>query len=88
MRCLLFVPADSERKLAKAADVSVDALILDLEDAVAADARPRARAMAAEFLKDRDDVWVRINPLTTPDAAKDLAAVVGGLRLRQDNAGS
>ena len=37
MRCLLFVPADSERKLARAADLDVDALILDLEDAVALD---------------------------------------------------
>ena len=76
MRCLLFVPADSERKLAKAADTKVDALILDLEDAVAADARPRARSMAAEFVSDREDVWVRINPLSTSDAEKDLAAVI------------
>ena len=76
MRCLLFVPADSERKLAKASDLSVDALILDLEDAVAAEARPKARAIAAEFIGDRDDVWVRINPLSTPDADQDLAAVI------------
>lgn len=78
MRCLLFIPADSERKLAKAADVNVDALILDLEDAVAADARPRAREMAREFLAGRDDVWVRINPLSTPEAETDLAAVMPG----------
>ncbi|MDJ0916936.1 MAG: CoA ester lyase [Woeseiaceae bacterium] len=75
-RCLLFVPADSERKLARAADVSVDALILDLEDAVTSEARPKARAMASEFIGERDDVWVRINPLSTPDAEKDLAAVI------------
>lgn len=78
MRCLLFVPADSERKLLRAADIEVDALILDLEDAVAADARPRAREMAREFLAERDNVWVRVNPLTTPDAETDLAAIMPG----------
>ena len=78
MRCLLFVPADSERKLLRAADIKVDALILDLEDAVAADARPRAREMAREFLAERDNVWVRVNPLTTPDAETDLAAIMPG----------
>lgn len=78
MRCLLFVPADSERKLAKAADLDVDALILDLEDAVSADARPKARDMAREFLAGRDNVWVRINPLSTPDAETDLAAIMPG----------
>lgn len=78
MRCLLFVPADSERKLVKAADLDVDALILDLEDAVAAEARPRAREMAREFLTDRDNVWVRINPLSTPDAETDLDSIMPG----------
>lgn len=74
-RSYLFVPADSERKLAKAAGVDADALILDLEDSVAADARPAARELAADFLKDRDDVWVRINPIDSDDAQADLAAV-------------
>ena len=40
MRSFLFVPADSERKLAHAVDVPADALILDLEDAVVPEARP------------------------------------------------
>jgi citrate lyase subunit beta/citryl-CoA lyase len=74
-RSYLFVPADSERKLAKAAGVDADALILDLEDSVAADARPAARELAADFLQDRDDVWVRINPIDSDDAQADLAAV-------------
>jgi citrate lyase subunit beta/citryl-CoA lyase len=76
MRCLLFVPADSEKKLAKAADLDVDALILDLEDAVAADRREFARGLAREFLKDHDNVWVRINPIDSDDAESDLDAVV------------
>jgi citrate lyase subunit beta/citryl-CoA lyase len=75
-RSYLFVPADSERKLAKASDADADALILDLEDSVAVDARPAARALAAEFLKDRDDAWVRINPIDSDDAQADLVAVV------------
>ena len=56
----LFVPADSERKLAKADDCGADALILDLEDSVQAENRPRARQQAQEFLKAEHDaeVWV------------------------------
>ncbi len=75
-RSYLFVPADSERKLAKAGDTGADALILDLEDAVAEDARPAARRLAAEYLEDRDDTWVRINPLDSEHALEDLAAVM------------
>ncbi len=75
-RSFLFVPADSERKLAKAGECGADALILDLEDAVAEDARPAARRLAAEYLQDRDDAWVRINPLDTHHALEDLAAVM------------
>lgn len=43
MRSLLFVPGDSERKIAKATSVGADALILDLEDSVASDAKSVAR---------------------------------------------
>lgn len=78
MRSFLFVPADSERKLEKAAGVAADALILDLEDAVAAAARPEARALAAAYLEGRDNVWVRINPIGTEDAEADLEAVMAG----------
>ena len=74
-RSYLFVPADSERKIAKAADTVADALILDLEDSVAPDARPAARELAAEFVARRDDAWVRINPIDSDDAQADLAAV-------------
>ena len=46
MRSFLFVPADSERKLAKGPLSGPDALILDLEDSVATDRKPIARQMA------------------------------------------
>jgi citrate lyase subunit beta/citryl-CoA lyase len=75
-RSYLFVPADSERKLRKAPDAGADALILDLEDAVAADARPAARQLASEYLRGRSNVWVRINPVSTDDASADLEAVM------------
>jgi len=42
LRSMLFVPGDSEKKMAKAASVGADALILDLEDSVAAQRRPAA----------------------------------------------
>jgi citrate lyase subunit beta/citryl-CoA lyase len=75
-RSYLFVPADSERKLEKSADVGADALILDLEDSVAPDARPAARELCREFLANRSKAWVRINPLAGDDALADLEAVV------------
>ncbi|HEY1711163.1 MAG TPA: CoA ester lyase [Rhizomicrobium sp.] len=78
VRSFLFVPADSEKKLAKAKSSPADALILDLEDAVAAENRPKARAMVREFLQDKHPqaIWVRVNPLGTPDHPTDIAAVV------------
>jgi len=75
-RSFLFVPADSERKLEKAGGVGADALILDLEDAVAAEARPAARGLAAEYLQDKENVWVRVNPIGTEDSVADLEAVM------------
>lgn len=80
MRSLLFVPADSERKRAKALHAGADALILDLEDSVGADAKGPARHAAADFLADaanrRSPVYVRINALSSGLAADDLDAVV------------
>ncbi|MDH3620726.1 MAG: CoA ester lyase [Gammaproteobacteria bacterium] len=77
-RSYLFVPADSERKLEKAGGAGADALILDLEDAVAAAARPAARKLAAEYLQGKDNIWVRINPIDTDDSIPDLQAVMPG----------
>ncbi|MGD0144646.1 MAG: CoA ester lyase [Rhizomicrobium sp.] len=78
LRSFLFVPADSERKLAKAKSSRADALILDLEDAVAADKRPAARGLAREYLQSRTgtSLWVRVNPYGTEDCRRDLEAIV------------
>ena len=82
MRSLLFVPADSERKLARSLESGADALILDLEDSVAAPNRPTARRLARQFLDahgpDRVRRYVRINPLDSGLALDDLAATVAG----------
>ena len=82
MRSLLFVPADSERKLARGLGSGADALILDLEDSVAAANRGVARVQAREFLaahsSDRIRRYVRINPLASGLALEDLAATVPG----------
>src|ERR1044071_3165451 len=82
MRSLLFVPADSERKLARGLESGADALILDLEDSVAAANRPTARRQARAFLEaygpERIRRYVRINPLASGFALDDLAATVSG----------
>src|ERR1700761_1031806 len=77
LRSLLFVPADSEKKLAKSKSSPADALILDLEDSVAAENRPAARALVKEFLKEKhaQAIWVRINPLGSDDFIRDIEAV-------------
>ena len=75
-RSFLFVPADSERKLAKAGSAGADALILDLEDAVAPAAKPVARQLAADYLPGKSDVWVRVNPVDTEFWEADLEAVI------------
>lgn len=79
---MLFVPADSEKKMAKGADTGADALILDLEDSVAASRTQVAREMALAYLRARTDrskqqLWVRINPLDTESALLDLAVAAG-----------
>ena len=79
VRSLLFVPGDSERKLAKAQSAGADALILDLEDSVAAARKGHARGLAAEYLRNashRAAVWVRINDRGSRLTDDDLAAVI------------
>jgi citrate lyase subunit beta/citryl-CoA lyase len=83
IRSLLFVPGDSERKLEKSRESNADAVVLDLEDAVAASRRSIAREMVCAYLKQGRSkpgtaAWVRINPITSRDALLDLAAVVAG----------
>ncbi|HEY8519927.1 MAG TPA: CoA ester lyase [Gammaproteobacteria bacterium] len=81
LRSMLFVPADSERKLARAVNADADALILDLEDSVTAARKPVARGLAAEFLRERharprSGVWIRITAVTDPECERDLEAVM------------
>lgn len=83
LKSLLFVPGDSEKKMAKARNSGASALILDLEDSVSPDRIDVARVMVREFLqahpdRSRQQLWVRINPLTTPLALPDLVGIVGG----------
>ncbi len=84
IRSLLFVPGDSERKLAKAETTRADALILDLEDSVspsqAAVARTRVRDyLASQPLAQRKkQIWVRCKPVQDPGLLADLALVVAG----------
>src|SRR6202171_341870 len=79
LRSLLFVPGDSERKFAKASGIGADALILDLEDAVAPLRKELARDMVKNLLGGPPRDWVflvRINPLGSGLALGDLAAIV------------
>ena len=81
LRSLLFVPGDRPERFDKAAASGADALILDLEDAVAPAAKASARAaVAAQLRADRGvvAVFVRVNPLGTALLDEDLAAL-GGL---------
>src|SRR5262245_7038013 len=82
MKSLLFVPADSAKKLDKAMTSGADAVIIDLEDSIAPSGKAAARRSAADFLKDavksanRPRILVRINGLQTGLTDDDLDAVV------------
>lgn len=81
LRSMLFVPADSERKMSKGLQSEADALILDLEDSVAMANKLLARQMATTFIAEQADqisasLFVRINPLDSGMAIDDLASVV------------
>lgn len=83
MRSLLFVPADSPRKLEKSLQSGSDVLIFDLEDAVSLSRKEEGRIELVRFLTDlkRRDVqtpqlFVRVNALTTGMTLADLAAVM------------
>jgi len=82
MRSLLFVPADSDRKLTKGLTSGADALLIDLEDSVAAEHKARAREQAAGFIAqhlsapERPALIVRINALASGLADQDLDAII------------
>ncbi len=80
LRSLLFVPGDRPERIAKALSLGADALILDLEDAVAASAKDAARETIAAALARADrpvQLFVRINPLDAGMLDADLAAARG-----------
>ncbi|MEG3161308.1 CoA ester lyase [Sphingomonas sp. LB2R24] len=80
LRSLLFVPGDRPERFDKAAASGADALILDLEDSVAASAKDAARAAVAARLRTERGgvaVFVRINPLDTDLSSEDLVALRG-----------
>lgn len=82
LRSFLFVPGDSDKKLARGSESGADALILDLEDAVAPTRKPLARDMVRNYLSAhaasrRSQLWVRINPIDA-GGLDDLVAIVRG----------
>jgi citrate lyase subunit beta/citryl-CoA lyase len=76
-RSVLYMPAANSRALEKARDIPADALIFDLEDAVAPDAKPSARQQAADAVRSGayggKELTIRCNGLDTPWGAEDLA---------------
>jgi len=77
-RSVLYMPAANERALEKAKTIPADALIFDLEDAVAPDAKESARANAVAAAGSGEygnrEITIRANGLDTPWGADDLAA--------------
>jgi citrate lyase subunit beta/citryl-CoA lyase len=82
MRSLLFVPADSEKKFEKALASESDCVILDCEDSVRPEVKPKARKLAAAFLagaaaqSPRPRLYVRVNGLGSGLTSADLDAVM------------
>ena len=75
-RSVLYVPASNERALAKIASLACDAVILDLEDAVAPAEKAAAREKLSAFMKQRaaggPEIIIRINPVASEWGADDL----------------
>jgi len=80
-RSVLYIPASSPRALEKARGLAADAIIFDLEDAVAPAEKPAARALLAEVLAaggyGARARLVRVNGLDTPWGREDVAALAG-----------
>ncbi|MFI4975908.1 MAG: HpcH/HpaI aldolase/citrate lyase family protein [Caulobacterales bacterium] len=78
-RSALYMPASNARAVEKARSLPCDVVILDLEDAVAPEMKPQAREAAVAAVRaggfGRREVVVRVNALSTPWGAEDLAAV-------------
>lgn len=80
-RSVLYMPGSNARALEKAKDLPADGLILDLEDAVAPDAKATARDQVAAAVRrggfGRREVLVRVNGPDTPWGPDDMAAIAG-----------
>jgi citrate lyase subunit beta/citryl-CoA lyase len=78
-RSVLYLPASNAKAVAKARTLDADVLVLDLEDAVAPDNKPQARAAAVAAIAEggfgRREVVIRVNAFGTEWADADLAAV-------------
>ncbi|MDB5469003.1 MAG: malyl-CoA thiolesterase [Caulobacter sp.] len=78
-RSALYMPASNAKAIEKARSLPCDVVILDLEDAVAPEAKETARLQAVEAVKaggfGRREVVIRVNGLDTPWGAADLAAL-------------
>lgn len=78
-RSALYLPASNAKALAKARTLPADVIILDLEDAVAPEAKVEARAAAIAAVREggfgNREVAIRANGLDTPWGANDLAAI-------------
>ena len=78
LRSVLYMPSSNERALEKAKSIACDGLILDLEDAVAPDAKPAAREAAAAAASGGDygrrTVTIRVNGLGTQWHDADIVA--------------
>ena len=79
-RSWLFVPADSEKKIAKALDSEADAIIFDLEDSVASGQKAAARAILKDLPARSGGPfwWVRINPIGSEHHKEDLDIIGSG----------
>jgi len=79
-RSALYMPGSNPRAIAKARGLAVDAVILDLEDSVAPDAKASARAEVAKAVREGGfggrEVVIRVNGLNTPWGGEDLAAAI------------
>ena len=93
-RSWLFVPADSERKIAKALESEADAIIFDLEDSVAPPQKAAARDILKNLPKQSNGPqwWVRVNPLGSEFHKDDLkligSAYVHGIVLPKSESGA
>lgn len=79
-RSVLYMPGSNARAMEKARDIPADALILDLEDAVAPDAKEEARAQVVAAVKaggyGKREIAIRVNGLDTPWGMDDIKAAV------------